>query len=239
MRNAAVALDDTLRSLESLEYSDIELIVIDGASTDQTIDVIKNHQSCLNYWISEPDGGLYDAMNKGIEAATGDFLWFVNAGDFPYESDVLNKIFNNSDAWDSDVIFGEAMILSESHEPMGLRSKKLPRDLTWRSLKKGMVVCHQAFLARRSIAPLYCLKYKYVADIDWVIEVLRRSVKITNSHQVLCKFVEGGISTQHRRKSLRERFKVMRKHYKLVPTILAHINILMMSMIKKSYRKQK
>ncbi len=239
VRNAPQALELTLSALKRLTYPNVELVVIDGNSTDTTHDIIARHSDALGYWVSEPDGGLYDAMNKGIRAASGDYLWFINAGDLPYDDGVLDRIFMEDNTQLSDVYYGEAMITSENGEELGLRKKRLPRTLGWRSLWRGMVVCHQGFIARKEIAPPYDTNYRFASDIDWVIKVLKNSTTITNTGQILCKFAEGGISTINRKASLKERFRIMRQHYGLLPTLLYHVYIFASAPFSKSYRKTK
>lgn len=238
VRNGADDLRQTLTSLSSLEYDAKELIVIDGASTDETPLVIAEFAHHISYWISEPDQGLYDAMNKGIKAATGEYLWFVNAGDLPYSTDVLQQVFKPSEQY-ADIYFGDAMIITPKGEELGLRRKTLPNTLTANSLKCGMVVCHQAFIVRKNIAPLYDLTYRYVADIDWVIKSLETATSIQNAHAIICKFSIGGISTKHRRCSLIERFHVMRKHYGLCATLVAHVRFVVDLLVKQGYRPAK
>lgn len=236
VRNASTELDATLTAIEALNYDNKELLVIDGASTDDTPQVMTAHAHYINYWISEPDKGLYDAMNKGLKAATGEYVWFVNAGDFPYDADVLMRVFSPSESY-ADVYFGETMILSQKGEELGLRRKKLPKVLSWRSMWRGMVVCHQAFIARKEIVPLYDLKYKYVADIQWVIRILKKAKSIERVEGVICKFSEGGVSTRHRRASLKERYRVMRHYFGGVRTFFAHILFVFEAIFSKKHRK--
>ncbi len=156
--NGAAELEKTLSNLTALECSaaELELVVIDGGSTDGTREVMERFGNRIAYGVSEPDGGLYDAMNKGIRAATGDYLWFVNAGDTVWERDALTRIFGAGLPTGADIYYGETLVTDEAGRPLGLRKKPLPhRGLTWRSLERGMVVCHQSFLVRRAIAPLY------------------------------------------------------------------------------------
>lgn len=223
VRNAPAELDATLASVTTVP--DAEIIVIDGASTDSTPEIVKKYK--VDYFVSEPDKGLYDAMNKGLRAATGDYVWFINAGD---------KVHTVPKIVDADIYFGETSITTADGTPLGLRSKRLPDKLTWKSLKRGMVVCHQSFIVRREIAPMYDLQYRYVADIDWVVECLKRAKTIENTHQTLSVFAEGGISTRNRKASLRERWQVMRKQYGLTATIIAHIRFIIEQPFRKKYR---
>lgn len=225
VRNAAAELRTTLESVAGVPNA--EIIVIDGASTDQTPQVIKEYSHLIAYSISEPDSGLYDAMNKGLRAATAEYVWFINAGD---------KLYTMPTLLNADIYYGDTLITTPEGSPLGLRSKKLPERLTWQSLKRGMVVCHQSFIVRREIAPLYDLHYRYVADIDWVIKCLRSAISVENCHVILSEFAEGGVSTRNRRASLIERWSVMRRHYGLIRTIIEHLRFIIEKPFLKKYR---
>lgn len=225
VRNAAAELRTTLESVVGVPNA--EIIVIDGASTDQTPQVIKEYSHLISYSISEPDSGLYDAMNKGLRAATAEYVWFINAGD---------KLHTMPTLLDADIYYGDTLITTPDGSPLGLRSKGLPNRLTWKSLKRGMVVCHQSFIVRREVAPLYDLRYRYVADIDWVIKCLRGAVRVENCHEILSEFAEGGVSTRNRRASLIERWSVMRRHYGLIITIIQHLRFIIEKPFLKKYR---
>lgn len=225
--NAARELELTLENLARLDRSaaELEVVVIDGASTDRTPAVIERFRDLVSYAVSEPDRGLYDAMNKGIRAATGDYLWFVNAGDRVYRPDTLTRIFGHTHTPAADIYYGETMVTDPDGRELGLRKKPLPRNggLTWRSLRRGMVVCHQSFIVRRTLAPLYDTEhYRLAADIDWVIACLERARSIVDTGLILSCFTTGGISTRRRKASLRERWTIMRRHYGLFPTLWAH-----------------
>lgn len=239
VRNAPAELEYTLGNLTDLDYPPhlLELIVIDGASTDSTPQVIERHSARISYSVSEPDSGLYDAMNKGIEAATGQYLWFINAGDAVYCRSALRMIFPPSaDLCDdsqgdspavpchADVYYGETVVVNPQGDLLGLRKKPLPRSLTWRSLRRGMVVCHQSIIVRRSIAPRYDIaRYGLAADVEWVIEVLKRADGICNTNMIMSMFCTGGVSTRRRRASLRERWTIMCHHYGFFATAAAHV----------------
>lgn len=228
--NAAAELERTLANLSALDRSaaELEVVVIDGGSTDGTTAVMERYGELISFGVSEPDRGLYDAMNKGIRAATGDYLWFVNAGDTVYGWDILTKIFGSDGVSAAgglaDIYYGETLVTTPEGEALGLRRKRLPRGgLTWRSLERGMVVCHQSFIVRRQIAPLYDTdRYRLAADIDWVIECLKRAFSVVDTGLVLSCFTTGGLSTRRRRASWLERWEIMRHHYGLLRTLWAH-----------------
>jgi glycosyltransferase involved in cell wall biosynthesis len=223
--NAAAVLEPTIGSVLTQTFTDYEYIIIDGGSTDGTLDIIRRYEAELGYWISEPDKGLYDAMNKGLRAAKGEYVWFMNAGDQLYDLHTLAQVFEESEPG-ADVYYGDALYYGEHGDDIGLRSRvtphKLPEHLTWKSLRYGMVVCHQSFVARRSIAPPYDLSHPYSADIDWEIRCLRNAGKIVNTHTVLCRYLTGGFSVKNHRESLLDRYRILRKHYGTLPNLLNH-----------------
>lgn len=222
--NASRWLERTVLSVLSQSYPNIEYMIIDGASTDGTVDIIKQYASGISYWISEPDKGLYDAMNKGLKQATGDYVWFVNAGDTLYTSDTVQRIVVSLKKKVSlpDVIYGETAIVDAHGKSLGMRRLKAPAKLTWKSFRMGMLVCHQSFIAKREIAPLYDTHYRLVADYDWCIQCLKRAGKIHNTHLVLSNFLEEGLSSVQRKASLKERYEVMCKYYGKPVTCLLH-----------------
>lgn len=222
--NASEWLERTVVSVLSQSYPNIEYIIIDGASTDGTVDIIKQYASGVSYWVSEPDRGLYDAMNKGLRQATGDYVWFVNAGDTVCTSDTVQRIAAALEKKKRlpDVIYGETMIVDGAGRSLGMRRLKAPERLTWRSFRMGMLVCHQSFISKRGIAPLYNTDYRLVADFDWCIQCLKRSKYIYNTHMTLSNFLEEGLSSTQRKASLKERYRVMCKYYGTFVTALLH-----------------
>lgn len=235
--NCDKLLDLTIGSVLQQTYPHIEYLIIDGASTDETIDVIQKADSIngklihskLFRWKSEPDNGLYDAMNKGLGIATGDYVLFLNAGDRLFAENTVEELMRTRTP-DTDVIYGEVMLVNVSREHLGTRSQlttqKLPKVLTWKSLNLGMVVCHQAFIVARNIAPSY-MEGNLAADIDWVIEVLKKSRKTVNSGLIVSEFLTGGISKQRHKQSLIDRYKVLKNHYGFFPNLWNHFRIVL------------
>jgi len=216
-------LEKTISSIKNQDYHAIEYIVVDGGSKDGTVDVIKKYadQKIISKWISEKDNGLYDAMNKGLKLASGDFVWFINAGDELFSSNILSLIFKNYQS--TDVFYGDAMIVDEDGKDIGLRRLSPPENLTWKSLQWGMVVSHQSFIVRREKAVSYKNElFPHSADIDWMIRCLKNSTNIVNTQMVLSKFQDDGQSKRTIRVSLKERFKIMVENYGFLRTVFNH-----------------
>ena len=222
--NAVRLVEQTLLNVLSQSYPNIEYIVIDGGSTDGTVDIIKRYESGLAYWVSEPDKGIYDAMNKGLQKATGDYVWFINAGDSLCSSDTVQSVVSKLQRRKAlpDIIYGETNIVDEERRLLGLRRLRAPRKLSWKSFRMGMLVCHQSFIPKRTVAPLYDLQYRYSADFDWCIRCMKQARSLCNTHLTLSDFLDGGTSTTQRKASLRERYAIMCKYYGTFVTVLLH-----------------
>jgi len=228
-------IERTIQSVLNQTYSNVEYIIVDGKSTDKTLEIIRNFFSTNHVGaycntplqskiISEPDSGIYDAMNKGLAMATGDYVWFMNAGDEIYEPTTLENLIPFFEE-NADAIYGDTVRVDESRNILGLRVKRPPKKFTWKSFRMGMTVCHQSILISRRIAPKYDLQYKICADIDWVIQAMKQAKIVCNSHQILSRFLIGGFSKQREKQAWRERFTIMKKHYGLLQTLLFHVFI--------------
>lgn len=235
--NAAETIEKTLQSVAAQTYPHIEYLIIDGQSKDDTLAVVERYCDHITKVVSEPDKGIYDAMNKGLAHATGTYIWYMHADDQIYAPDTLEQIM--ADHHDEDFIYGKALLVNEQGEERSLEARKphpKAKDLTWRTMKQGMAISHQAMLVRRSIAPEYNLNYRYVADFDWLIRVLKRSQTVRDTGFYWCRFAEGGISTQHRNTSLKERFAILRHHFGLPMTLWQHALITLKAIRRGSIR---
>lgn len=222
--NAEAVLEDTIQSVISQTYRHVEYILVDGASQDGTLDIVNKYQDLITQFVSEPDKGIYDAMNKGINLATGDYLCFLNAGDCFHEADTLQKIVHTLTGYKlPDVIYGETALVDKKRRFLRMRRLSAPKILHWKSFKQGMLVCHQAFLVKRSLAVPYDMKYRFSADFDWCIRIMKKGQVMHNTHLTLIDYLEEGMTTQNRKKSLHERFCIMAKHYGLISTSMRHV----------------
>lgn len=240
--NAESTIGNTIKSVYSQTWPNIEHIIIDGGSIDKTLKIVEQSPRRNSYFLSEKDNGLYDAMNKGLQKATGDYIMFLNADDALYSSDTIEEVFHSCN--DADALYGEAMLINEHGKEIGLRSvktpHKVPEQLTWKSLRFGMVVSHQAFIIRRSLALPYNLQYRVCADIDWMIRCLKQCKTVCNSHEIICNFRAGGTSHKNQKLAWKERYKIFNQHYGIMNNILNHILISFRYLIhKRATRKLK
>ncbi len=237
--NAAKVLQPTLDSVLAQQYAAIEHVVVDGASTDGTMRLVEEYerQSAVSSGghvvraTSEPDKGLYDAMNKGLRRVTGDYVCFLNAGDLLPAPDTIQRVVDTALSEDGGmpaVLYGDTDVVDGEWRFLHHRRLAPPDNLTWRSFRKGMLVCHQAFYARCDIAREipYDTRYRYSADVDWCIRVMqeaeRRKATLRRVSGVVALYLQEGQTTAHHKESLRERFDVMRRHYGLVCTLAMH-----------------
>ena len=246
--NAADVLQPTLKSVLNQSFSDVEHLIIDGNSTDGTIEIAQNYKNdsdakeCGHDIIvtSEPDKGLYDAMNKGIRKATGTYILFLNAGDTFPSSETLQYVATSVADGEKlpGVIYGDTDVVDKDGHFVRHRRLAAPVKLSWRSFRKGMLVCHQAFYALTDIAKNnpYDLKYKYSADVDWCIRVMKeaeqRGLKLRKVGEVVVNFLDGGMSKTNHKASLLERFSIMKHHYGIFTTIMMHILFVFRSLKK-------
>ena len=230
--NAERFLSGTVHSIMEQTCTDIEYIIVDGKSTDRTVDIIRECEENFRAkgiefkWISEPDKGLYDAMNKGMQMATGDFVWFINAGDKLFDNTTVRQVVD-AITDNLDVIYGQTLIIDSNDNPYGERHKIAPNNLKFNHMINGLVVCHQSIVVRRKIAPAYDLNYRYSADYDWVCKVLKMSRNNCYINGYLSRFMLSGISAKNRKASWIERFQIMLRHFGLIRTLAAHLVIVL------------
>src|SRR6201996_2773707 len=146
-------IERTMLSVLNQTYAGIEYIVVDGLSNDGTLEIIRRYEDRIAKLISERDEGIYDAINKGLAAATGDYVIFMNSGDEFYDADTVTAVFAAGD--DADIYYGETEMIDANGESLGQRRHKAPKRFNWRSFKYGMSVSHQAIYIKRSLTEPY------------------------------------------------------------------------------------
>ena len=249
--NAAGVLQRTLDSVLQQDYPEIVHLIIDGASTDDTLQMVDAYIERSNaaenghriQVMSEPDHGIYDAMNKGLRSLDGDYVCFLNAGDFLPSCDTVSRIteyISRSDGTGNmpAVVYGDTDIVDGEGRFLHHRCLAPPEHLSWKSFRHGMLVCHQAFYARTdfAIATPYDTHFRYSADVDWCIRVMKAAAKenvpLLNLKMVVVNYTEEGQTTLHHRESLWERYRVMERHYGRIQTFLMHCWFVIRSIVK-------
>lgn len=160
--NAAETIEETIQSVVNQTYDNIEYIIIDGGSTDGTVDIIKKYADRIAYWVSEPDKGIYDAMNKGINVATGDYINFMNAGDTFTKRDIVEKV--------ADKIFIESFIVICDWNDIKKNCLIERKALEIKYLKRNILCSHQAMLIKLSYHKnnLYDTTFRFCADYNFL-----------------------------------------------------------------------
>ncbi len=189
--NAVATIEQTILSVIYQTYKNIEYIIIDGGSTDGTVDIIKKYSDRISYWVSEPDKGIYDAMNKGIDKASGEWINFMNCGDSFYSKDIIKDIFKLSNYNDIDILYGDRI----SVYSFGTLYQ-MPNQLSY--MDKFFPIFHQSTFIRYSIMKemKYDLNFKISADYKFFYNAYHKGCRFEyiNIPFSICD-VEFGVST--------------------------------------------
>lgn len=210
--NSRETIEKTIRSVLNQTYADIEYIIIDGLSTDGTQEIISKNRASIATFISEPDEGLYDAMNKGISYATGDVIGIINSDDW-YELDAVEKVIKCFEKTDADVVYGKMKVWENGKCRMG--KKVLPEEI-WHTM-----IPHPTVFIKKNVYDRYgCfdLKYKIAADYDLVLRLWTSGVKVHYIDEVISNFRKGGISNANPEnliEAANEAYSVSLKYYKM------------------------
>lgn len=208
--NGEKKLDKTIQSVINQSYENLEYIIIDGGSTDKTVDIINNYKDKIDYWVSEKDDGLYDAMNKGIDIATGEWINFMNAGDELYHQSVLMNLFNNQNHQEVEIIYGNHEIIYPNGNIRFIKAGKT------KNIWKGEQFSHQASFVKRN----YLEKNKFnsckkiAADFELYYKALQNYSKFKFQDLTIAKFEAGGVSDLKRINSIMERWEIVEKSLK-------------------------
>lgn len=223
--NAAATLPPTLGSVAAQTFTDFEYIVIDGASTDATVALAEAAPIANKTVSSRPDRGLYDAMNRGLHLAKGRYVIFLNSGDSFPTAETLRQYSDAIASAPSEpgMVYGQTLLVNAERQVIGERHFRAPEHLTFKDFGHGMLVCHQAMAVRRDLAPDYDLRYRFSADYDWSVKVLKASPLNVYTGTVTAHYLSEGLTTANRRASLRERFRIMSRHYGTMATLWVHI----------------
>lgn len=232
--NASHTLPRTMQSVTEQTCTDYEHIVMDGLSTDDTVKIAEQLKTDRTIIFSRKDAGLYDAMNNAMGESKGEYLIFLNAGDKFHSVDTLQIIADAIKSNDNPgIVYGQTDIVDDKGEYIGPRHLSAPDELTYKSFANGMLVCHQAFVALRRIAPLYDVRKRFSADYEWCLKCLQHSRKNVNTKVVLIDYLSEGLTTRNHRKSLVERFQIMCRYYGTVPTLFRHVGFIFRNLRRK------
>lgn len=212
--NSEKTIEKTIQSVLSQEYNDFEYIIIDGKSTDKTLEIVKKYTDSISIVVSEPDQGIYDAINKGIALANGDIIGIINSDDWyePGVFDIVNKCFMESDA---EVIYGNLHVINDD----GYERMLVPTDI--KKIWYEMEIPHPTVFVRREVYKKYgifSLKYKIASDYELMLRFYSSGVKFVYLNQALANFRMSGISVQQNNMCIYEAFEIAESYLPCIPT---------------------
>jgi len=202
--NAEDFLEETILSIVNQTYQNIEYIIIDGASTDGTIDIIKKYEDNIDYWISEPDDGIYFAMNKAIEKASGEWINFMNAGDTFFSLDTVSNVMTQKQD-NAELIYGNFLIKEHN------RIKKAWEPSQW---DLHMPFCHQTLFTKTSIMKeeLFDTSFRLAADHNFIFKMYKKNKKFNYIDSTIAIFTLGGFAESNALLMNIESLKVLLDH---------------------------
>lgn len=232
--NNNLGLIKTIESIINQTWTDFEFIIVDGGSTDESLATIKKYEKHINYWVSEKDGGVYDAMNKGIQLAKGMFVNFMNSGDYFYNNTILEEIhhkFTNN----VGVLYGDSFYFNEAGYD---RIEKTPSKLSFSHFVNSGIN-HQASFIKRDLFFKYFkynLKYKISADWEFFIYVLcKKNEPYEHLHKTICYYDFSGISAipENLHIYYSERDEIMKEHFSMFYEDFGYYNYVVDRRIRK------
>lgn len=207
--NGKQFVEKTINSVLNQDYDNVEYIVIDGGSTDGTLDIIKQYKDKIDYFVSEPDRGIYDAMNKGIDVATGDWINFMNSSDCFFSNLILSDVFVNKQ-YQADILYG-------NHQVIYFHKTKLARTGNLKKLWQGPQFSHQSAFVRTNIhkANKFNITNKISSDFEFFYQAYNRELAFQYLAMSVANVSACGISDRQRVDSIVEHWKVVKKNNKV------------------------
>ncbi len=196
--NSSATISDTIESVLAQSYPSIEYIIVDGVSTDATLEIINKYKDHIAHIVSEPDNGIYDAMNKGIQIATGNFVGILNSDDIFDNPDVIKNLvsFINQNQ-ELDAVYADLIYVDQSNTNRKTRSYKLRKNALWK-IRFGFMIPHPTFYAKRELFHKlggYKTNYRVAADFELMLRFLLNKIKIARLPITMVRMREGGISS--------------------------------------------
>ncbi len=216
--NCKNEIEQTVMSVISQTYPYIEYLIIDGNSSDGTLDIVYKYKDKIKKIISEPDNGIFDAMNKGINIASGDWIIFMNAGDVFYSKDVISAIFEKFDENQVGVIFGDALFVKETKSIL-YKSKPFYKSNV---LYPDMGICHQAIFVKMDLAKQFKFdtSFKLSADYNMIYNIYKYGVKFLYKAIPICKYDLSGVSTCNYYLKTKEKINIINSHHRIAELLL-------------------
>lgn len=211
--NGAATLEDTIRSVVGQTYGNVEYLIIDGGSTDSTLDVLRRYEGKIDYWASEKDVGIYDAMNKGIALSSGEIIGFINADDFYAKPEVLARVAEVFADPDIDACYGDLCYVRQADSSVVVRYWK-SSEFSPTTFEKGWCPPHPTFFVRRAIyerCGKFDLSYKIAADVELMMRFLEKyRIRSRYIPEVLVEMRMGGTTNQSLSNILKQNREILR-----------------------------
>jgi glycosyltransferase involved in cell wall biosynthesis len=210
--NGETYLEQTILSVLNQTYDNIEYIIIDGGSTDATLEIIKKYEDKIDYWVSEKDRGIYDAFNKGINLTSGLYVGLLNADDY-YDLNTIKTFIQEYNSFpQGDIFYGDMYLFNEKYD-----RKKRMNALSLDNLDRDICVNHPTCFVRKEIYHniQFDLHYALSADYDFIIRLYKKNYIFRHIHKILTNMRDGGVSTQFD-KAEKETLEIRTKHYGLI-----------------------
>jgi len=213
--NAESTIEQTIQSVIEQTYPNIEYIIIDGGSNDGTLNIIKKYEDNIAKWISEPDSGVYDGMNKGIIHSTGDILYFLNAGDHLYNNETIEDIVNTFEDGDIVAVYGNVEVMNEHAKKRNIRGT----EVTYNNLLYRRI-CHQALFVRRNLFEEFgnfVTTLKFSADHEFIVKAIKRYPdRFLYVNETIARYQDGGMSCKMMERTKMDDLKIISSNYNIV-----------------------
>lgn len=214
--NAQDTIEKTIKSVVSQTYKDIEYLVIDGLSQDNTTSIINKYATDISYFVSEKDYGIYNAMNKGIQRSTGDILYFLNANDYLFDNNVIEDVVNHFKKTKAKIIFGDMSFINDNGKEKERRSFELVDKL----FLTNENLCHQGIFYKKEVfstCGVYNENYRLLADYNLNLKaIIKKRLKTCHIKRTVAKFTLEGQSNSQKYKTTqdKERSEILNKYFK-------------------------